>query len=120
MRHLCLSRQGKNASAWQKRFLSPTDSDRQIWRGKNALTSAANMPYSARMEHQDLLSQVVAELERRTGDLRQLSQSAGLAYDTVLRIKNREGDPGYSKVRTLADHLGIKPEPIRRKRRAEA
>ena len=76
------------------------------------------MPYSARMEHQDLLSQVVAELERRTGDLRQLSQSAGLAYDTVLRIKNREGDPGYSKVRTLADHLGIKPEPIRRKRRA--
>lgn len=71
------------------------------------------------MEHQDLLSQVVAELERRTGDLRQLSQSAGLAYDTVLRIKNREGDPGYSKVRTLADHLGIKPV-LAKKRKQEA
>lgn len=77
------------------------------------------MPYSAKMEHQDLLSQVVAELERRTGDLRQLSQSAGIAYDTVLRIKNREGDPGYSKVRTLADHLGIKPELTKRKRKSE-
>lgn len=78
------------------------------------------MPYSAEMEHQDLLSRVVAELQRRTGDLRQLSQSVGLSYDTVLRIKNREGDPGYSKVRTLADHLGIKAEIAKRKPKAEA
>lgn len=28
-----------------------------------------------------------------------------MPYDTVLRIKNREGDPGYSKVRALATYL---------------
>lgn len=28
-----------------------------------------------------------------------------MSYDTILRIKNGEGDPGYSKVRRLADYF---------------
>ncbi len=57
---------------------------------------------------QDLLDAVVAELERRTGDLRSVATEAGLSYDTVHRVKRRENDPGYSKVRKLADVLGIR------------
>lgn len=53
----------------------------------------------------DLLNRVVAELEVRKGDLPKVARESGLSYDTVLRIKNRENDPGYSKVRTLADYL---------------
>lgn len=61
------------------------------------------------MSHPDILPGVVAELEKRTGDLRRLSAEVGIAYDTVLRIKNGEGDPGYSKVRQLARHFGLMP-----------
>ena len=62
--------------------------------------------YILRMNHQsDLLDAVVAELERRKGDLPAVAKGSGLPYDTVLRIKNRENDPGYSKVRTLHDYL---------------
>jgi hypothetical protein len=53
----------------------------------------------------DLLERVVAELERLRGDLPRVASETGLPYDTVLRIKNRENDPGYSKVRALADYL---------------
>jgi len=53
----------------------------------------------------DLRDRVVAELHRRTGELRSIAVAAGLAYDTVLRIKNREGDPGYSKIKLLHEHL---------------
>ncbi len=63
------------------------------------------------MEQKSLLSDVRAALEKRVGDLRAISAESGVAYDTVLRIKNREGDPGYSKVETLARYLGlIKPK----------
>lgn len=59
----------------------------------------------------DLLELVVAELDKRKGDLPKVAKDSGLSYDTVLRIKNRENDPGYSKVRTLARYLGlIEPE----------
>lgn len=58
----------------------------------------------------DLLSRVVAELTRRSGSLRAVASDSGVRYDTVLRIKNGEGDPGYSKVRTLARYLGIEGE----------
>lgn len=51
---------------------------------------------------------VVAELERRKGELTDIARGSGIAYDTVHRIKNRENDPGYSKVRRLADFLGIR------------
>lgn len=58
------------------------------------------------MPHQsDLLSSVVEELERRKGQLQKIARESGVPYDTVLRIKNRENDPGYSKVRALADYL---------------
>ena len=54
---------------------------------------------------QDLLASVVERLKARQGDLRRVADMAGVAYDTVLRIKNGEGDPGYSKVRRLHDAL---------------
>lgn len=49
----------------------------------------------------------MAELHRQNGNLREISRRAQMSYDTVHRIKNRENDPGYSKVRALADVLGI-------------
>jgi predicted transcriptional regulator len=53
----------------------------------------------------DLLQFVRAELQRSVGDLNRVAHESGLAYDTVLRIKNGEGDPGYSKVQRLADYF---------------
>ena len=60
----------------------------------------------------DLLDAVVGELNRRLGEIPTIARSAGLSYDTVLRIKNRENDPGYSKVKALAVALQI-VEPSR-------
>jgi len=56
-------------------------------------------------KHIDPLAEVSAELERRKGELPKLAKEVGMTYDTVLRIKNRENDPGYSKVMTLHKHL---------------
>jgi hypothetical protein len=53
----------------------------------------------------DLLDRVVAALTERRGDLHSVAVATGISYDTVLRIRNRENDPGYSKVRKLAAHL---------------
>ena len=62
------------------------------------------------MQHQpDLLARVVAELEARAGSLRTVSAESGIGYDTVLRIKNQENDPGYSKVLALAVYFGFVP-----------
>lgn len=47
------------------------------------------------------------ELERRKGSIRRISKDTGIAYDTILRIKNSEGDPGFSKVEVLARYLRI-------------
>jgi|688.fasta_scaffold409247_2 transcriptional regulator with XRE-family HTH domain len=55
----------------------------------------------------DLLEAVIESLQARTGSLRAVAEEAGLSYDTVLRIKARESDPGYSKVRRLADVLRV-------------
>jgi len=55
----------------------------------------------------DLLARVVAELNKRAGSLRVVASESGVAYDTVLRIKNCESDPGYSKVKALAVCLGV-------------
>jgi transcriptional regulator with XRE-family HTH domain len=63
-------------------------------------------------EQADLLKRVVAALEARKGDLLSVAKATGLSYDTVLRIKNGEGDPGYSKVATLAAYL-LTSEPAR-------
>lgn len=53
----------------------------------------------------DILEEVVRELEKREGQLASIAREVGMAYDTVLRIKRRENDPGYSKVAALHRHL---------------
>jgi hypothetical protein len=53
----------------------------------------------------DLLEDVVGELCKRQGDLPKVARETGIAYDTVLRIKNRQNDPGYSKVLALHRYL---------------
>lgn len=57
------------------------------------------------MDAPNLLAMVVCELKRREGQMRKVADESGIAYDTVLRIKNGEGDPGYSKVEQLARYL---------------
>lgn len=63
----------------------------------------------------DTLNQVRQRLRADDGRLRKVATESGLSYDTVLRIKNEEGDPGYSKVRILAEHYGIAPRVKKRK-----
>ena len=53
----------------------------------------------------DLLEEVVSELNRRSGDLAAIARETGFSYDTVLRIKRKENDPGYSKVAALHRYL---------------
>jgi hypothetical protein len=53
----------------------------------------------------DLLDEVVDALNARQGDLPRIAREAGIRYDTLLRIKRRENDPGYSKVATLHRYL---------------
>ena len=57
------------------------------------------------MEHTNILQQVVSELGKRVGDLRRVSEESGISYDTVLRIKNGEGDPSFGRVQSLHDYL---------------
>ncbi len=52
----------------------------------------------------DMLNCVKANLEMGVGQLRLVAQETEIPYDTILRIKNGEGDPGYSKVKTLFDY----------------
>lgn len=56
-------------------------------------------------KHSDPLSKVIAELERRVGDLPKVAKECDLSYDTVLRIKNRQNEPGYFKVQKLYRYL---------------
>lgn len=57
----------------------------------------------------NMLEEVIRCLEERTGELRKVAEEVGIAYDTILRIKNREGDPGFTKVQTLYDSLIKQP-----------
>jgi hypothetical protein len=57
------------------------------------------------MSNPNILEAVVAELEKRTGDLRRVADESGIPYDTILRIKNQESDPGFSRVQALHDYL---------------
>lgn len=57
----------------------------------------------------DLLDEVVWELNRRQGELVSIARESGIPYDTVLRIKRRENDPGYSKVAALHRYLFAEP-----------
>ncbi len=64
------------------------------------------MPQTLRMDTTDQLSAVRSELERRKGSLRQIAEDTGIAYDTVLRIKNEHDSvPAYDKVLTLLRYL---------------
>jgi transcriptional regulator with XRE-family HTH domain len=58
-----------------------------------------------RMDDLALLEKVVAELKRRELQMRKVAKGSGIPYDTVLRIKNGEGDPSYGKVERLARYL---------------
>jgi predicted transcriptional regulator len=53
----------------------------------------------------DLLEFVRSELASSRGELPRVSRHTKIPYDTILRIKNGEGDPGYSKVQRLADYF---------------
>lgn len=53
----------------------------------------------------DLLAEVIQALDNRRGDLRTVASAVGLSYDTVLRIRRRSHDPGYSKVVALHAYL---------------
>ena len=52
-----------------------------------------------------MLEKVVAELESRTGDLRKVATETGIPYDTILRVKNSENDPAFSRVAALYSYL---------------
>lgn len=52
-----------------------------------------------------MLDKVVSELESRTGDLRKVATETGIPYDTILRVKNRENDPAFSRVAGLYAYL---------------
>jgi transcriptional regulator with XRE-family HTH domain len=58
-------------------------------------------------ESPDLLVRVVYALHARKGGLRKLSKSAGISYDTVLRIRDGKHDPSYGKVKRLAELLAV-------------
>lgn len=60
------------------------------------------------MNTTDQLDSVRANLVRDTGKLRIVAEETGIPYDTILRIKNGESDPGYSKVKALADYYAFK------------
>lgn len=53
----------------------------------------------------DLLEEVIQELGRRQGDLASIARDTQMQYKTVLRIKQRQNDPGYSKVAALHRYL---------------
>ena len=53
----------------------------------------------------NLLEYVRQQLEANKGNLRRVAEESGIAYDTCHRIKNGEGDPGYSKVQRLAEYF---------------
>lgn len=53
----------------------------------------------------NLLAVVQQKLHQKVGALREVADSTGIPYDTVLRIKNGEGDPGYSKVQAIYDYF---------------
>ncbi len=67
------------------------------------------MPKMQPMSNPNILEAVVAELEKRTGDLRRVADESGIPYDTILRIKNQESDPGFSRVQALHDYLFKQP-----------
>lgn len=73
------------------------------------MTGKANVPKIYGMSTENNLEIVVAELEKRVGDLRRVADESGIPYDTILRIKNRENDPAFSRVQALHDYFFKQP-----------
>lgn len=71
---------------------------------KNNLTPFGFFADNGSAMDTDPLHYVRNRLAADAGNLRRVAEETGITYDTVLRIRNGEGDPGYSKVRTLADY----------------
>ena len=63
------------------------------------------MPQNPVMSEINMLEKVIAELGARTGDLRKVATETGIPYDTILRFKNRENDPAFSRVALLYAYL---------------
>lgn len=61
----------------------------------------------------DILSAVRHHLTNDVGNLRKVSDETAIPYDTILRIKNGEGDPGYSKVQALFDYYAATSKPAK-------
>ena len=62
----------------------------------------------------DKLQLIRNELEERKGELRKISRKTGLSYDTIMRIKRGDTEPGFYKVEALADYFGwciLHPKP---------
>ena len=53
----------------------------------------------------NMLEKVVAELQARTGELGKVATETGIPYDTILRVKNSENDPSFSRVAALYAYL---------------
>ena len=49
----------------------------------------------------NILQQVREALHAQRGNLREIARESGVSYDTVLRIRDNETDPGFSKVAAL-------------------
>ena len=52
-----------------------------------------------------MLSDVVQGLQSRVGGLRKVAADTGIPYDTILRVKNQENDPSFSRVALLYAYL---------------
>lgn len=57
------------------------------------------------MKRHDILESVISDLTECKGELTQVARAVDMSYDTVLRIMNRENDPGYSKVLKLFEYF---------------
>ena len=49
----------------------------------------------------NILQQVRDALHHQRGNLREIARESGVSYDTVLRIRDNETDPGFSKVAAI-------------------
>lgn len=61
---------------------------------------------------ENMLEKVRTELVTRKGDLMKIARETKVSYDTILRIRDNECDPGYSKVETLYQHLFAAGRPV--------
>lgn len=67
-----------------------------------------------------MLQHVRECLQAHMGQLKKISAETGVAYDTLLKIKNGEGDPGFSKVETLRAYFASRARTSSRLQRETA